>query len=89
MLSDLRAPLTIAVVAFIVGRREVACDKALLMSYYVLPSRNAFGSSMCSGIERIPHLGRGRHAVYEQAFVFRSCVQEVFRGLVSITTIRH
>ena len=75
MLSDLRAPLTIAFVAFIVGRREEACDKALLMSYYALPSRNPFSSSMCGSIERTPHLGRRRHAVYEQAFVLQSCVQ--------------
>ena len=75
MLSDLRAPLTIAFVAFIVGRREEACDKALLMSYYALPSRNPFSSSMCGSIERTPHLGRRRHAVYEQAFVLHSCAQ--------------
>ena len=33
MLPDLRAPPLIALVALIVGRREEACAKALLMSY--------------------------------------------------------
>ena len=38
MLPDLRAPLLVEPVALIVGGRVEACDKALLMSYYALPS---------------------------------------------------